>query len=181
MYSIKELFITIIFVSIILWFICSEKSIENIYKSNQKGITTLNIIFKLNEELDLDNNLDNSDSVEKKSNIALKYYEEWKNYSNRDNWKGKDIIICDTDLPSIEEIDFNNIFWQTIPNTNKTQYFLYNAFYDNRGTDKYVRVIGSLMGADIDYLNQAIDTNQNSLMKELRYKLKLSNIFKCLN
>ena len=82
-----------------------------------------------------------SDSVEKESNVPLKYYNEWKGYPKDNNWKKTNISTCDTELPSIEEIDFNNIFWQTIPNTNKTQYFLYNAFYDNRGNDKYVRVV----------------------------------------
>ena len=82
-----------------------------------------------------------SDSVEKESNVALKYYNEWKGYPKDNKWKEKGIKTCNTELPAIEEIDFNNIFWQTIPNTNKTQYFLYNAFYDNRGTDKYVRVV----------------------------------------
>ena len=84
---------------------------------------------------------DISDSVENESNVAFKYYNEWKGYHSSNQWNGTDITTCDTELPAIEEIDFNNIFWQTIPNTNKTQYFLYNAFYDNRGTDKYVRVI----------------------------------------
>ena len=83
------------------------------------------------------------DLAEQRSNIALKYYKEWNNYTSSNDWKGKGIKTCDTELPSIKDIDFNNIFWQTIPNTNKTQYFLYNAFYDNRGTDKYVRVVAA--------------------------------------
>ena len=91
--------------------------------------------------VDSDNLINLSEMVEKGSNVALNYYNEWKDYSSGNQWEGTDITTCDTELPSIEEIDFNNIFWQTIPNTNKTQYFLYNAFYDNRGTDKYVRVV----------------------------------------
>ena len=86
-------------------------------------------------------NFNIADMAEQRSNIALNYYNEWKNYSTSNAWKGKGIKTCDTRLPSIEEIDFNNIFWQTIPNTNKIEFFLYNAYYDNRGTDKYVRIV----------------------------------------
>ena len=102
------------------------------------------VIFKIqmnNVLVDLNMKQKISDSVEKESNVALKYYNKWKAYRKNNRWKGKGIKTCDTELPSIEEIDFNNIFWQTIPNTNKTQYFLYNAFYYNRGNDKYVRVV----------------------------------------
>ena len=91
-------------------------------------------------------NFNIDDLAEERSNIALNYYNEWKSYSSSNAWKGKGIKTCDTSLPSIEEIDFNNIFWQTIPNTNKTQYFLYNAYYDNRGTDKYVKVVAVQRG-----------------------------------
>ena len=97
--------------------------------------------LKNNGLVDSNEKHDISDSVENESNVPLKYYNEWKKYRKNNRWKGKDIKTCNTELPRIEEIGFNNNFWQTIPNTNETHYFLYNAFYDNRGTDKYVRVV----------------------------------------
>ena len=97
------------------------------------------------EEVGLEKELDVSNLVEKETNIAINYYNEWKNYSKNDSeWKEEGIDTCDTSLPSIEEIHFNNIFWQTIPNTNKTQYFLYNAYYDNRG-GYYIKVVANRM------------------------------------
>ena len=110
-----------------------------VYKKSEINFDIQSLIK--NDLVNLDNGNKLNDLVENESNVALKYYNEWKSYPSDNKWKETDITTCDTELPTIEEIDFNNIFWQTIPNTNKTQYFLYNAFYDNRGTDKYVRVV----------------------------------------
>ena len=138
--------LSLLMLAIILWSLYTKKSIKNFDRNEQKywksdGITLLANRIVENGEVIHDKEIDDLNRLERESNIALNYYNEWKSYSNSDEWKEKGIKTCDTSLPSIEEIDFNNIFWQTIPNTNKTQYFLYNAFYDNRGTDKYVRVV----------------------------------------
>ena len=136
----KKKFFKIVFILFILIIICLI-CFENINRIKQNSLVAeLKLLAKnLIQNKNLVKRL-TSDLVEQESNIALNYYNEWKRYSNRDNWKGKDIITCDTDLPSIEEIDFNNIFYQTIPNTN--EFFFYNAFYDNRGNQSYVRVVG---------------------------------------
>ena len=117
-----------------------DKKVNTCLKSNKM---TLHDDWLLEKELNLDKELDVLDLAEHETNIALNYYNEWKSYSNSNDWKEKGIEVCDTELPIIKEIEFNNIFWQTIPNTKKTQYFLYNAYYDNRDVTKYVRVVGS--------------------------------------
>ncbi len=120
--------------------------VKNLKTKEQKSplFEELNLLvdkFIQNEYNILDKVINNYDLAERDSNIALNYYNEWKSYSNSGEWDEKGIDVCDTSLPSIEEIDFNNIFWQTIPNTNKTQYFLYNAYYDNRGDKMNVRIV----------------------------------------
>src|ERR1700689_1625256 len=65
------------------------------------------VIFKIqmnNVLVDLNMKQKISDSVEKESNVALKYYNKWKAYRKNNRWKGKGIKTCDTELPSIEEI-----------------------------------------------------------------------------
>ena len=113
-----------------------------IYLNDQKVSKPTGISLVIKKLHDNDNrNIDISHVIEHRYNIALNYYNEWKKYSNSDDWNGKGLKTCNTTLPGFQEIEYNNIFWQTIPNTNKTQFFLYNAFYDNRGTDNYVRVV----------------------------------------
>ena len=136
-----------ILIAIILCLIYSEISIVKNFNQKQQKAQTLEELtllvhkFLQNKNLSLDKEVNNYDLAERDSNIAINYYNEWKSYSNSDEWKEKGIDVCDTSLPTIEEIDFNNIFWQTIPNTNKTQYFLYNAYYDNRGNKNNVRIV----------------------------------------
>ena len=136
----------IILITIKFLSICLKKSeIKNISQSEQNpqqsNLTLLVESFLENKEVNFDKEFDVLDLAERKSNIALNYYNEWKSYSNSDEWKEKGIDVCDTSLPTIEEIDFNDIFWQTIKKTDKKQHFLYNAYYDNRGEQKNVRVV----------------------------------------
>ena len=128
----------ILIISIILW---SSYLKSPILMKNGPSLQKLDSKF-----LKLDNSENEQtiwDKAEEQTNVALNYYNEWKNYSKCDEWDEEGIDVCDTSLPSIEEIDFNNIFWQKIQNIYKTQYFLYNAYYDNRGDPKNVRVVGS--------------------------------------
>ena len=142
--KILKLFYYLILITIVFCLFYSEILIIKTLDRNQQKPSFHNNIALLTQKL-LENrelNEDLVDIAERESNIPLNYYNKWKGFTNSDDWKGKDIKTCDTELPTIGEIDFNNIFWQTIPNTNKTQYFLYNVFYDNRGDTKYVRVVG---------------------------------------
>ena len=134
----KIIFIFLITILILLIYFQNSFDKFNLKLSSASELK-LKIQSLMNNKLNNEEML--SDLIEKESNVPFKYYAEWKTYPSGNQWEGTNITTCDTELPRIEEIDFNNIFWQTIPNTNKTQYFLYNAFYDNRGTDKYVRVV----------------------------------------
>ena len=123
-----------------LWLI-----LKNIDRNNQNNYSKITLddpkLLKV-EEIDLKKELDILDLAEQHTNVALNYYNEWKNYSNCEEWSDEGLVVCNTEVPSIERIAFNNIYWQTIPINNKTQYFLYNAYYDNRGYNKYVRIVG---------------------------------------
>ncbi len=82
-------------------------------------------------------------SSEYQTNIALNYWNEWKNYPKIDNWKEYKEETCNTSIPDISKIEFNNIYWQTVSNENRSEYFLYNAYYDNREDNNFVRIIGT--------------------------------------
>ena len=131
----KIILILILAINYILIYLKYYAEMNSKRTLNKKSEQNINIHNLMNNGV-VDKKEELSDSIEKESNVALKYYNEWKGYPKDNKWKKTNISTCDTQLPSIEEIDFNNIFWQTIPNTKKPQYFLYNAFYDNRGTDK---------------------------------------------
>ena len=119
-----------------------EKSEQNnTENANIELILERNHLLK-SDEVNLDKELQIWDLAEKDTNLALNYYNQWKKYPHED-WTEQGFDTCDTEIPGFQDIDFNNIFWQTIPNTNKTQYFFYNAYYDNRGDQKYVRVVGT--------------------------------------
>jgi len=82
------------------------------------------------------------DLAEKESNIAIKYWSDWKSYENTDDWLNKSLKICKTELPSPHLLKFNNIYWQSIINSENLTVFLYNSYYDNRENIKNVRIIG---------------------------------------
>ena len=84
------------------------------------------------------------DSAEELTNVAINYWNEWKGYYNTGtDWKGYEVNTCNTTIPGLTQISFNNIYWQTLEINDKTEYYLYNAYYDNRGTVKMVRIIAS--------------------------------------
>ena len=61
-----------------------------------------------------------------------------------DNWNDRRVNnTCDTIPPMIESIGFNNIYWQSIINSEELTLYLYNAYFDDRQTVKRVRVIGT--------------------------------------
>ena len=63
--------------------------IENLLKSEQDH---------LNKELKIE------DLAEEHSNFALNYHEEWKTYTNNNDWKGKGIQKCNGKPPTFKEI-----------------------------------------------------------------------------
>ena len=155
--------ILFVLITIILLLISNPHVIDRTIRNSTLNNKSLVNLFDLGKEY-LKSEMVINDFAEEQSNIALNYYNEWKSYSVNNDWKGKGLNVCETCLPSIKEIDFNNIFWQTIPNTNKTQYFLYNAYYDNRGNTKYVRVVGTRMDVQpIDFF-----VNKRELMLKHR-------------
>jgi len=82
------------------------------------------------------------DWAEKESNIAIKYWSDWKSYENTDEWLNKSLKICKTELPSPHLLKFSNIYWQTFINSENLTVFLYNSYYDNRENIKSVRIVG---------------------------------------
>ena len=78
------------------------------------------------------------------SNLAMIYTHEWnKVYSKvNDNWTDHRVTTCDVVPPPIESIGFNNIYWQSIINSEDLTLYLYNAYFDNRQTVNKVRVLG---------------------------------------
>ncbi len=81
------------------------------------------------------------DLTEKDSNLALNYWSEWKKFNTNNVWNMKDVKICNTELPSPLSIKFNNIYWQSIINTENLTIFLFNAYYDKRQSTKKVRIV----------------------------------------
>jgi hypothetical protein len=81
------------------------------------------------------------DLTEEESNLAINYWSEWKQFDRKNVWDIKDVKVCNTELPSPLSIKFNNIYWQSIINTQDLTTFLLNAFYDNRQSTKKVRII----------------------------------------
>jgi hypothetical protein len=81
------------------------------------------------------------DLTEKESNLAINYWSEWEKFDSKNVWDIKDVKVCKTELPSPLSIKFNNIYWQSIINTQDLTIFLLNAFYDNRQSTKKVRII----------------------------------------
>ena len=85
------------------------------------------------------------DLAEHDTNIALKYTLEWnRNYSHSksNEWSGQNLKTCDLKPPPIQTIHMNNIYWQSIVNTEDLNLYLYNAYYDNRQTTNKLRIIG---------------------------------------
>jgi hypothetical protein len=81
------------------------------------------------------------DLTEKESNLAINYWSEWKQFDSKNVWDIEDVIVCNTEFPSPLSIKFNNIYWQSIINTQDLTIFLLNAYYDNRRSTKKVRII----------------------------------------
>jgi hypothetical protein len=81
------------------------------------------------------------DLTEKDSNLALNYWSEWKQFNANNVWNKKDVKICNTELPSPLSIKFNNIYWQSVINTENLTIFLFNAYYDNIQSTKKVRIV----------------------------------------
>ena len=100
------------------------------FKSNyHKGNKTNSTIFKLAEE---------------HSNLAIKYWSEWKNYEkNPKEWSSYDVVTCNTAIEPIDRIHFNNKLWQTYRFGNNSSLYLYNAFYDSREDIAKIRIIGT--------------------------------------
>lgn len=93
--------------------------------------------------------------AEQHSNIAINYINRWhKIYSKRiDDWTDHRVITCDAKPPLIESIGFNNIYWQSIINTEELTLFLYNTFFDRRQKIRKIRVIGVS-----DHFNRLVNT-----------------------
>jgi hypothetical protein len=81
------------------------------------------------------------DLTEKESNLAINYWSEWKQFDSKNVWDIEDVLVCNTEFPSPLSIKFNNIYWQSIINTQDLTIFLLNAYYDNRQSTKKVRII----------------------------------------
>ena len=81
---------------------------------------------------------------EKQTNIAINYINEWKKLNKtRNDWIEYNGETCNTTVPSVDELYYNNIYWQTVSNEKSIGYYLYNAYYDNRGDNKTIRIIAS--------------------------------------
>ena len=78
--------------------------------------------------------------IDSESNLALSYWKEWKDYKISDDWPGSN-DKCDSAIPWVEEINFNNMYWQVLTNGSRDEYFFLNAYYDGRQEEKVIRVI----------------------------------------
>lgn len=73
-------------------------------------------------------------------NLPVAY---WNKYRNNNNQKGKNNETC-ARFPSIYDIEFNNVYWQTLTTVNGT-FHLYAAYYDVRKLSRIgpaVRILG---------------------------------------
>ena len=86
--------------------------------------------------------------IDSESNLALSYWKEWNSYRIADDWPGSNIDKCDSVISWVEEINFNNIYWQVLTNASMDEYFFLNAYYDGRQKKKVIMVI-SLKQRDV--------------------------------
>ncbi len=117
-----------------------EKFSTFINKNSEKTIETENEFSNLFKQ-NVMSEKEIFDLTEEESNLAINYWSEWKQFDRKNVWDIKDVKVCNTELPSPLSIKFNNIYWQSIINTQDLTTFLLNAFYDNRQSTKKVRII----------------------------------------
>lgn len=150
----KKVLITVIIIILISIYIIvnnfQEKSLkkQKKFQPNNNDINLMQKFGKINEfnynEKTVMKKRNFFNSIEKKSNIAINYINEWKKLNKiRNDWIEYNGITCNTTVPSVDELDYNNIHWQTVSNNKGIGYHLYNAYYDNRGDNKTIRIMAS--------------------------------------
>ena len=79
--------------------------------------------------------------IDSDSNLALSYWRKWQYYKKSNDWPGIKFYSCHSIIPWVEELKFNNIYWQVLSNGSRQEYYFLNAYYDDRQDDKLIRVI----------------------------------------
>ena len=54
--------------------------------------------------------------IDSDSNLALSYWQKWKDYRISNDWPGINFDTCYSIIPWVEELKFNNIYWQVLSN-----------------------------------------------------------------